>query len=145
MNVAKFYAQALGIVLLLVGILGFVPALGGTAAFQPPSSELGIFPINNLHNVIHIVTGLLGIFAGLYAGGGYARTYALVFGVIYALVTALGFAVAPGADVTYLVQLVPLNIADNLLHLGIAATGLVAFFMTSSRVAAEARAGARAA
>jgi hypothetical protein len=105
MSLAKVYAQVLGIVLLLVGILGFVPALGGTTAFMPSSSELGIFPINNLHNVIHIATGLLGIFAGFYAGGAYARLYALVFGVVYTLVTILGFIVAPGvvrqlADVT---------------------------------------------
>lgn len=145
MNVAKLYAQLLGIVLLLVGILGFVPALGGTAGFQPSSSLLGIFPINNVHNVIHIATGLIGLFAGFYARGGYARVYALVFGVVYALVTALGFMIAPGADVAYLVQLVPLNIADNLLHVGIALTGLAAYFMTPARVAVEARMSARAA
>jgi len=145
MNVAKVYAQVLGIVLLLVGILGFVPALGGTTGFQPSSSLLGIFPINNLHNVIHIATGLIGIFAGFYGRGGYARMYALVFGVIYTVVTLLGFIVAPGTDVNYLVQLVPLNIADNLLHTGIALTGLAAYFLTPARVAAEARASARAA
>lgn len=128
---AKAYAQILGIVLLLVGILGFVPAFGGTTALTPSSAELGIFPINNLHNVIHIVTGLLGIFAGFSAGGSYARLYALVFGVVYTLVTIIGFVIAPGTSVAFLLGLVPLNLADNLLHAGIAIFGLVAYFMTS--------------
>lgn len=131
MSLAKVYAQVLGIVLLLVGILGFVPALGGTVAFTPSSSLLGIFPINNLHNVIHIATGLLGIIAGFTAGGNYARLYALVFGVVYALVTILGFIVAPGTDVTFLLGLVPLNLADNLLHAAIAVFGLAAYFMSA--------------
>jgi hypothetical protein len=135
MSLAKVYAQVLGIVLLLVGILGFVPAFGGTTALMPSSSELGIFPINNLHNVIHIVTGLLGIFAGFYAGGAYARLYALVFGVVYTLVTIIGFVVAPGTDVNFLLGLIPLNIADNLLHTAIAVTGLAAYFMTSPQAA----------
>lgn len=136
MSLAKVYAQVLGIVLLLIGILGFVPALGGTTGFES-SSLLGIFPINNLHNVIHIVTGLLGIFAGFSAGGSYARVYALVFGVVYALVTILGFVVAPGTSVTFLIGLVPLNIADNLLHAAIAVFGLAAYFMTSPQAVAR--------
>jgi hypothetical protein len=137
MSLAKVYAQVLGIVLLLVGILGFVAPLGGTTGLMPSTSELGIFPINNVHNVIHIATGLLGIYAGFAAGGAYARLYALVFGVVYTLVTIIGFVVAPGTDIHFLFQLVPLNLADNLLHLAIAATGLIAYFLTPAEAHAR--------
>src|SRR5690242_2792264 len=65
-NIAKLYAQVLGAVLLLVGILGFVPALA------PDNNLLGIFAIDGFHNVIHILSGVVGLAAGLSSGGRYA-------------------------------------------------------------------------
>lgn len=132
-NYAKLYAQILGWVLLIVGILGFFPFLGGSPT-QVGSDLLGLFSVNLLHNLIHIVTGLLGLFAGYYENGEYARTYALVFGIVYALVTILGFIVAPGMA-SHLFAGVALNLWDNLLHLVIAVTGLAAYFATAPRPA----------
>lgn len=130
MDPARSYARVLGWLLLVIGLLGFLPTVGGTLG-SGSSNLLGIFPINNVHNVVHIVTGLLGVFAGYYRSGVYARTYALTFGVVYALVTILGFVVAPGGPVGYLLGLIPLNIADNLLHLLIALGGIAVYFLTS--------------
>lgn len=113
MDIAKTYARIFGFVALLIGILGFVPGIssgGGGSGYL-----LGIFAINPLHNVIHIVTGLVGIFAGYYANGSFARLYALVFGVVYALVTVLGF--TPLVMDGNLLGLIPVNMADNVLHL----------------------------
>jgi hypothetical protein len=126
----RLFAMVFGWVLLVVGILGFLPFLGGSATMQA-SSLLGIFPVNLLHNIVHILTGVLGLAAAYYEDGAYARTYALVFGIIYALVTVLGFIVAPGAGVGYLLGL-SVNVADNLLHLVIAAAGLGAYFATAN-------------
>jgi hypothetical protein len=57
-------AQVVGAVLTLVGVAGFFT--GGT---------LLIFGINALHNVVHLVSGVLGLAAGFYAGGQWARYY----------------------------------------------------------------------
>jgi glucose uptake protein GlcU len=96
-------AQVVGAVLTLVGVAGFVT--GGT---------LLIFGINALHNVVHLVSGVLGLAAGFYAGGQWARYYNQGFGVIYLLVTALGF-VAPALTAS----LLAINSADNFLHLAL--------------------------
>lgn len=128
-NYAKLYAQVLGWVLLIVGILGFFPFLGGSPTMTA-SALLGIFPVNLLENLVHILTGVLGLFAGYYMGGEYSRTYALVFGIVYALVTVGGIIVAPGIGVGYLIGL-PVNVVNNILHLVIAVAGLAAYFVTA--------------
>lgn len=130
---AKLFAQVLGWVLLIVGILGFFPVLGGSAT-QSGSLLFGLLAVNLMHNLVHIVTGLLGLFAAYYENGEYARTYALVFGIVYALVTILGFFVAPGMAIGYLLG-VAVNLGENIVHLLIAVAGLAAYFATAPRPA----------
>ena len=96
----------LGIILMAVGVLGFVPAL------TPDDLLLGIFHVNALHNLIHIVTGgALWYAAGATEPGasGLLKTLAVVYG----LVAILGFMVGEGE----ILGLVANNGADNLLHL----------------------------
>ncbi len=110
----KPLAGLLGIVLLVVGILGF---------FNNPI--LGLFEVNNLHNVVHIVSGIIGLAA---AGSGYglSRTYLVVFGLVYLLVALVGFInLAPA------VSLLALNPMDNYLHMAIAAVCCVVGFGSS--------------
>jgi Domain of unknown function (DUF4383) len=128
-NIAKLYAQVLGAVLLLVGILGFVPGLA------PDNNLLGIFAIDGLHNVIHILSGVVGLAAGFASSGRYARLYALVFGIVYAVVTIVGF-----IQGTTVLGLIPVNLADNLLHTLIALSALGVYFASSTPSAAPARA-----
>jgi hypothetical protein len=103
-----------GVVLLAVGILGFI---------QNPI--VGIFEVDMVHNIVHILSGVLGLGA---AASGYknARLYLIVFGLVYALVTVLGF-VAPDL----LASLLAFNAADNYLHLAIALVTLVIGFGSS--------------
>ncbi len=129
MSIAKLYAQVFGAVLLLVGILGFVPAL------VTDGNLLGIFAIDGTHNVIHILSGVVGLAAGFAAGNRYARLYALVFGIVYAIVTIVGF-----VQGTTVLGLIPVNLADNLLHTLIAISALGVYFASSSPSAAPARA-----
>src|SRR6185437_11153607 len=129
MDIAKLYARIFGVVALLIGILGFVPGI--SSGYAGSGFLLGVFAINPLHNVIHIVTGLIGIFAGYYAAGAYTRTYALVFGIVYALVTILGF--TPLVMDGSLLGLIPINMADNVLHLAIAASALLVYFISGPR------------
>src|SRR5262249_1718061 len=105
MNIARLYAQVLGAVLLLVGILGFVPGLA------PDGNLLGIFAVDGTHNVIHLLSGAVGLAAGFAAGSRYARFYALVFGTVYAAVTIVGF-----VQGTTVLGIIPVNLSDNLLH-----------------------------
>ncbi|HWO07687.1 MAG TPA: DUF4383 domain-containing protein [Candidatus Paceibacterota bacterium] len=118
-------AWVFGIVLTLVGILGFVPGV------TTDGMLLGIFHVDALHNIIHIVTGLAALAAawGMYS----SRLYFQVFGVVYAVVTVVGF--VQGDTV---LGLFGVNMADNLLHLAIAAVALYAGFMMKDSPAAAA-------
>jgi hypothetical protein len=118
-NIAKLYANVLGAVLTLVGILGFVSALTPTTSSAPHGALLGIFAVDPIHNVIHLASGIVGLAAANAAGGAYAKMYALVFGIVYALVTVVGF--IQGSTV---LGLISVNLADNFLHTAIAAASL---------------------
>lgn len=108
----KTIATGFGAVMLLVGILGFVPGLA------PDGMLLGIFMVDGLHNVVHVLTGIAAIAAGM-MGGTYPKLYFKAFGVVYGLVTVLGFLTGHG-----LVALIPVNMADNILHIAITAFAL---------------------
>ena len=125
MTTVQRLAQIFGIVFLLVGILGFVGAAGGTmgmSADPPAGMLLGLFPINALHNVVHLLFGVWGLMAAKSFGG--AKSYATIGGAIYLVLAVLGF-VAP---TTF--GLIPIGGNDIWLHcvLGIAllAAGLTA-------------------
>jgi hypothetical protein len=108
-------AWVFGIVFLIVGVLGFVPAL------TPGGHLLGIFEVDPLHNVIHLLSGVLAL--GAAWAGSYARLYFQVFGIVYAVVAVAGF--LQGDTV---LGLIATNTADHVLHLAIAAVALWAGF-----------------
>ena len=106
-DVQKTFARVVGIVFVLVGILGFVPVL------VPGGALLGIFAVNVLHSIVHLLIGILGI-AAAYAG--LARRYNQVIGIVYLLLGVLGF-IPPLIINNALLGIVSINLADNLLHL----------------------------
>ncbi|SRR6266403_1900817 len=81
---AKTLGMLFGIVFLAIGILGFVPGI------TKGEMLLGIFHVNAVDSVVHIVSGAIFLFASM-AGAGAARLWFQLFGVIYALVAVLGF------------------------------------------------------
>ncbi|GCE07989.1 DUF4383 domain-containing protein [Dictyobacter aurantiacus] len=106
-NIQKTIALVFGIVFLLIGILGFVPAL------TPGGALLGLFMVNGVHSVVHLLFGVLGIAA---AFTGMGRLYNRASGIIYLLIAILGF--IPGlAPNGMLLGLVMINLADNFLHI----------------------------
>lgn len=119
-------ALAFGIVLTLVGILGFIPALT-TTDNDGMELLLGIFMVGTVHNIIHLASGLAALALSKTAAN--AKMYFKVFGVIYAIVTVVGF--IQGDTVLGLIHV---NVADNLLHTAIAATAL---FLGFGPLAAE--------
>ncbi len=107
-NTQKF-ARAFGAIYVLVGIIGFISALGGTTS-QEGNELLGIFGVTLIHNVIHLAVGIAFLAAaGTDAG---ARTVSTAIGVVYLLVAILGF-----LNVEFVVDVLHNNMADNLLHL----------------------------
>lgn len=86
----KRIALIAGAVLVVVGILGFVP---GVTVFDPDSGEgrfIGAFAVDGVHNAVHILTGIAAIAVGLTSEFA-SRTFFKVFGVVYGLAALLGF------------------------------------------------------
>jgi hypothetical protein len=116
---AQLYALLFGIVLLAVGILGFIADSSFGTGTDVDGSDFIVFEVNGWHNIVHILSGLLGI--ALARRRDTARAYALGFGAVYLVVTIWGF--VTGDQVLWLI---PVDDADNVLHLLIAAAGLAA-------------------
>src|SRR2546428_14082414 len=85
---AKTLGMLFGVVFLAVGILGFVP--GVTSDVNAMPMLLGIFHVNTAHNLVHIVSGAIFLFAAM-SGAGAGRLWFQIFGVIYGIVAVLGF------------------------------------------------------
>lgn len=80
----RFIAAALGIILIVVGILGFMPE------FNQKGTFLGIFAITTLSNIIHLVTGIISLMCGLKSSKA-SVIFFLAIGVIYGVAALLGF------------------------------------------------------
>ncbi len=113
MNV-QLLAKIFAVVFIAIGILGFVPGI------TVDGMLLGIFQVNALHNIVHILTGLVAIWGATSASN--ARLYFKVFGVVYLIVTILGLATGS------VLGLIGINLADNLLHIVITVVALYAGF-----------------
>ena len=116
---AQLYALLFGIVLLAIGILGFIADSSFGTGSDVEGSDFIIFEVNGWHNIVHILSGLLGL--ALARRRDTARAYALGFGAVYLVVTIWGF--ITGDQVLWLI---PVDAADNVLHLLIAVAGLAA-------------------
>jgi len=117
----KSMAFLFGVVFLLVGILGFVPAV------TKDQMLLGIFHVNGAHNVVHLLSGAVALFCGMSSGNA-SRMYFRIFGVVYAAVAVMGFMMGD----TLLLGLISNNTAVTWLHVAIAAVSLLLGFMPVS-------------
>lgn len=109
----KSIAIGFGAILLVVGIMGFIPQL------TPHHYLLGIFHVNTAHNLVHVLSGIASIYAGMHSHYA-ARLFFQIFGVIYGLVAVLGFFYQDRPIFGILAN----NMADTLLHVLIAAVSL---------------------
>jgi hypothetical protein len=117
---AQLYALIFGAVLVVAGIIGFFYESEFTDDESVRAAVLGILDVNGWHNVVHLVTGALGLLA--FAAGGYAaRAYAFGLGAVYIVVAIWGFIVGDGDSI---LSIVPVNTEDNVLHLLIGIAGL---------------------
>lgn len=109
MTTVQRVAQIFGVVFILLALLGFFQGMS-----MESSLLLGLFPVNLLHNIVHLLFGLWGLAASRTFAG--AKTYAQVGGVVYLLLAVIGFVDPSGFG------LVPLGGNDIWLH---AVIGLV--------------------
>ncbi|NYH52695.1 hypothetical protein HNR06_002284 [Nocardiopsis arvandica] len=127
-------ALVYGVVFLLVGLLGFIPGVTtnyGQMQFAGHESEaflLGIFQVSILHNLLHLVLGAAGVAMARTASA--AKAFLVGGGFLYLLLWFYGLLV-DNEDPT---NIVPLNDADNWLHLVLALTMVgLGFILAPSR------------
>ena len=114
-------ALIFGAIYLAVGILGFLPFLGGSVTMTN-SKLLGLFNINLLHNLVHVVIGIAGLAAA--ASLANSRRFCQVVGVVLLLLGVLGVFVANPLGLLYIGELdVPLHLVSGavLAYFGFAA------------------------
>jgi hypothetical protein len=122
----RTFALVIGIAYLAAGVLGFVPQL-----LRPPPPDappvgitafygylLGLFPVNFMHNLVHLAIGAWGVAASRGTG---ARAYAKSLAIIYGILTIMGLIPA----LNTLFGLAPIHGHDVWLHAG---TALVAAY-----------------
>jgi hypothetical protein len=133
---AKLYAVVVGATLVVAGIIGFFYNATFTSDESVRDAVFGVLDVNGWHNVVHILTGALGLIAFV-AGAYAARGYAFALGAVYIVVAVWGFIVGDGDSIA---TIIPVNTEDNVLHLLIGVAGLAAGAATpTAAVEAERR------
>jgi Domain of unknown function (DUF4383) len=131
----RYYALIMGIIFAVIGVAGFIPGL--LTPHDPPAdlavnslsgNLLGLFPVNILHSLVHLLFGIWGIAA--YRSFTGARAYAKSVAVIYGVLTIMGF--IPGLSTVF--GLVPLYGNDIWLHALIAISAAYFGFMATETV-----------
>ena len=131
-------AMVVGATFLLVGVLGFIPGITTNyddmtfAGHESDAKLLGIFEVSVLHNIVHLLFGVIGLWAARAAvTAGY---YLLIGGLVYAVLWLYGLLVDKHSSANF----VPLNTADDWLHFVLAiamiALGALGLRQVRSRV-----------
>jgi preprotein translocase subunit Sss1 len=123
---ARTAAKVVAAVFLLVGILGFVPGVtthydGMTfAGHESTAMLLGVFHVSILHNIVHLLFGIVGFALARTVSG--AIAFLIGGGVVYLVLWLYGLVIDHDSAANF----VPLNTADDWLHLflGIGMVGL---------------------
>ena len=113
MNWGKTYITLAGVIGVMTGLLGFVDN-----AFVGDPANDAIFATDAVHNVIHVGTGVLGLYIGLAMSGATQARGIIGFGILY-LVLAVMLMASPSM---FGLMQVDVNTADDVLHV---ALGLV--------------------
>jgi hypothetical protein len=130
---ARLYCLLVGAALVVAGIIGFFYEASFASGDSIRSDDVfGILSVNGWHNLVHIAIGAV----LLLAAGSAARGAALVVGVLYIVLCVLGFIATSNNGIAFvaendtLLKLVPVNNEDNVLHLILGLTGVIAAFAT---------------
>lgn len=136
---ARNFAVISGIIFLAIGILGFIPGIVSAAPTQPDPPLIvntgygylmGLFPVNILHNVVHLLVGVLGLTSSRSYKG--ALVYCQGLAIFYSLLAVMGLLPAMGTTL----GLIPIFGSDVLLHLATAAVAAYYGFLAVPNVTA---------
>ena len=136
MTALRRFALIFGIVFLLVGVAGFVPALttphthGDMVMTTGMALLFGLFPVNLLHNLAHVLFGVWGLFAA--KSDTAARLYGQVVAVAYGLLTIMGLVTAMNLHTAF--GFIPLYGHDIWLHAALAVVAAYFGFMHEREV-----------
>lgn len=131
-------AGVVGVVFLVVGIAGFIPGVTthygdmSFAGHESGAKLLGIFMVSVLHNLVHVLFGVVGLMLARTVAG--AKNFLVVGGAVYLVLWLYGLIV----DKTSNANFVPLNSADDWLHF-VLAVGMIALGIALGRRAADGR------
>jgi hypothetical protein len=131
------FARIFGIVFLLAGLSGFVPGISpahdhpGLTVNAGSALAMGLFPVNVLHNAVHLIFGIWGFLAARSIGA--ARLYARAVAVIYGALTVMGL--IPLTNTTF--GLVPIYGNDVWLHALLALVAAYFGFVRKDRTTGE--------
>jgi hypothetical protein len=128
---ARLYATLVGGILVVAGIVGFFYS----ASFGSPGAVddvLGLLSVNAWHNVLHILTGAVGLLVAGYA----ARQYAYGLGALYLAIAIWGFAIGSGDSI---LGFIPVNTADDWLHVVLGVLGIAAGLASPAGLETRAR------
>ncbi|WP_250009638.1 DUF4383 domain-containing protein [Actinoplanes sp. M2I2] len=127
-------AMAVSIVFVLVGLAGFIPGITtnyGDMTFAGHHSDallLGVFQVSVLHNIVHLLFGVAGLALARTASG--ARAFLIGGGAVYLVLWLYGLVVGENSSANF----VPMNNADDWLHLFLGLGMIALGFLTSRRV-----------
>jgi hypothetical protein len=107
----RLVAVIFGAVYLIVGALGFAATAGVEFIATEGGLLLGIFEVNPLHNIVHLLIGIALLIAGIKSVSA-AKAANVTVGVVYLLVGIVGFFLVDTA-----LNILALNTADHFLHL----------------------------
>ncbi len=122
-GIAQAFAAAVGVVLVLVGLLGFI---GNPIVGEPANNP--IFITGAVHNIVHIASGVLALVIAFGLKGEAQLQGVLFFGILYAIVF-VGLIISPNlfgmlGDARYHV-----NVADHVLHAGLAVASFAVWYL----------------
>ena len=124
-STAARISLVLGIVYVAIGVLGFIPGITQPSGMPGQGLLLGVFAVNTVHNLAHLVLGATLIWAS--AQGERVRMINKGLAVVFA-VLVVGSLVAP------IVEGVAINPPDTGLHLAsLLVTAAVGFLGASNR------------
>ena len=117
MGAQKTFALILGVVLLLVGVLGFIN--------NPLVGDDGLFGTNMYQDVLHLIAGAFGVYVGT---KGMGPGFNMTLGWSGIALGVLGF-IGPIADL--FASLLNINTAITVLHLAIGVVCLLVYYGSS--------------
>lgn len=125
MSTAKMWATLAGIVLVVVGLLGFIdnPLVG--------SAEGALVPTDALHNIVHLATGAIALAIAFGTSGKQQVDAVLGFGILYVVI----FVAVLVSPTLFGLFTVPANAAIHVIHAALAVVSIGVAMMARNEAA----------